>query len=56
MYDSKVISDYYDRYGAKEWERLDLTFYDRINYHLHMHSLREYIGQDKRILDAGCGA
>ena len=56
MYNSKAISDFYDKYGMREWERLNLTAYDRINFYLHMHFLNSYIGQGKKVLDAGCGA
>lgn len=56
MYKPEEISKFYDAYGEKEWNRMDLTPYDRINYHLHMHFLKEHIGQGKRVLDAGCGA
>lgn len=56
MYNAADISKFYDQYGEKEWQRMDLTPYDRINYHLHMHFLKEHIGQGKNVLDAGCGA
>lgn len=56
MYNPKEISEFYNNYGVREWERLDLSAYDRINYYLHMHFLKEHIGQGKSVLDAGCGA
>ena len=56
MYNPKEISEFYNNYGAREWERLDLSAYDRINYYLHMHFLKDYIGEGKSVLDAGCGA
>ncbi|WP_142412851.1 class I SAM-dependent methyltransferase [Hathewaya massiliensis] len=56
MYNSKEVSEFYNNYGIKEWERLDLSAYDRINYYLHMHFLKEHIGEGKNVLDAGCGA
>lgn len=56
MYNPKEISEFYNNYGVREWERLNLSAYDRINYYLHMHFLKEHIGQGKRVLDAGCGA
>jgi ubiquinone/menaquinone biosynthesis C-methylase UbiE len=56
MYNAKAISDFYDKYGMREWQRLNLTAYDRINFYLHMHFLHNFIGQGKKVLDAGCGA
>ncbi|MBL4936155.1 methyltransferase domain-containing protein [Clostridium sp. YIM B02515] len=56
MYNAKAISDFYDKYGMREWERLNLTAYDRINFYLHMHFLQDFIGEGKNVLDAGCGA
>ena len=56
MYESNKIREFYNQYGEKEWERLNLTAYDRINYHLHMHFLKEHIESGKKVLDAGCGA
>lgn len=56
MYNPKEVSEFYNNYGVKEWERLNLSAYDRINYYLHMHFLMEHIGPGKNVLDAGCGA
>jgi ubiquinone/menaquinone biosynthesis C-methylase UbiE len=56
MYNASQIKDFYNSYGMREWERLNLTAYDRINYHLHMHFLQGHMGKDRKVLDAGCGA
>ncbi len=56
MYNPKEISKFYNNYGEREWQRLDMTPYDRINYYLHMDFLKGFIGKGKKILDAGCGA
>ena len=56
MYNPTEISEFYNNYGVREWERLDLSAYDRINYYLHMHFLKGHIGEGKSVLDAGCGA
>jgi ubiquinone/menaquinone biosynthesis C-methylase UbiE len=56
MYNAKAISDFYDKYGMSEWERLNFNAYNRINFYLHMHFLYSFIGQGKKVLDAGCGA
>ena len=56
MYNAENIMNFYDEYGIREWERMDKSAYDRINFYLHMHFAREHITGGKRILDAGCGA
>lgn len=56
MYNADKIKGFYNEYGIKEWERLDITPYDRINFHLHMAFMKEHIGHNKKVLDAGCGA
>jgi len=56
MYNPEQIRSFYNHYGMREWERLDSSAYQRINYHLHMHFLQGHIGKGKKVLDAGCGA
>jgi len=56
MYNPEQIRNFYNNYGMREWERLNSSAYQRINYHLHMHFLQEHIGKGKKVLDAGCGA
>ncbi len=56
MYNPNEIKSFYNNYGEREWQRLELTPYDRINYYLHMDFLKDYIGEGKKGLDAGCGA
>lgn len=56
MYDPERIRNFYNIYGMREWDRLNSSAYQKINYHLHMHFLQEHIGKDRKVLDAGCGA
>lgn len=56
MYNPNEIKNFYNDYGEREWQRLELTPYDRINYYLHLDFLKDYIGEGKKVLDAGCGA
>ena len=56
MYDAKAVSDHYDNYGAKEWDRLDSSAHARLVYHLHKHFLLPHIAPGASVLDAGCGA
>ncbi|AHV98638.1 class I SAM-dependent methyltransferase [Paenibacillus sabinae] len=50
------VRDFYDSYGAREWNRLEENAYSRINYFLHMHFVEKYLQQGMKVLDAGCGA
>lgn len=36
MYNPNEIKSFYNNYGENEWQMLELTPYDRINYYLHM--------------------
>jgi ubiquinone/menaquinone biosynthesis C-methylase UbiE len=56
MYNPDRVSAYYDEFGMREWERLDTSAHARLVLHLHNHFLKEHIGPDKKVLDAGCGA
>lgn len=50
------IREFYNNYGMKEWERLDKSIYNRINFILHMDFIKEHLYPGAKILDAGCGA
>jgi ubiquinone/menaquinone biosynthesis C-methylase UbiE len=50
------VKDFFDRYGVKEWNRLEENAYSKINYLLHMHFIEKYLHKGMKILDAGCGA
>jgi ubiquinone/menaquinone biosynthesis C-methylase UbiE len=50
------VRDFYDKYGIREWNRLEESIYSRINYLLHMHFIEPYLSPGMKILDAGCGA
>lgn len=50
------VRDFYDKYGIREWNRLEENTYSRINYLLHMHFIEKYLHKGMKILDAGCGA
>lgn len=47
---------FYNIYASQEWDRLDKTAYDKLNFILHMDFLSEYLGENIELLDAGCGA
>jgi SAM-dependent methyltransferase len=56
MYDPERVRAFYNDYGVREWERLDLSAHARLVKHLHLHFLQDHIGAGTRVLDAGCGA
>lgn len=48
--------NFYNNYASKEWDRLDKTGYDKLNYLLHMDFVSEYLKEGIDIFDVGCGA
>lgn len=48
--------EFYNNYGSQEWDRLDKTAYDKLNYILHMDFVSMHLFKDAEVLDAGCGA
>lgn len=50
------VRKFYNEYGIREWNRLEESIYNRINYLLHMHFIEKYLQKGVKILDAGCGA
>lgn len=55
MFEQNKVEKFYDDYGIREWERLDKAAYGRLIYLLHTDFLDGYIGNGKKVLDAGCG-
>ena len=54
MYDPRQVSDYYDRYGAREWERL-AAGRGLVELEVVLHLLRRHLPASGHILDAGGG-
>lgn len=50
------VRAFYNKYGIREWNRLEESTYNRINFLLHMHFIESYLHKGVKILDAGCGA
>ena len=50
------VRDFYNKYGMREWNRLEENTYSKINYLLHMHFIEKYLHKGMKVLDAGCGA
>lgn len=54
-YSPAFISRFYDDYGEREWQRLDLNPRARVIFQVHLHYLRRFINGGDRVLDAGGG-
>lgn len=55
MYDEMAVTQFYDQYGEKEWNRLEQDAYGRLLYELHMDFMKPYIRKGGKVLDVGCG-
>ncbi len=40
-YDSKWVKDYYNNYGAKEWNRWERSVANQIKLYIHQHYLKK---------------
>jgi ubiquinone/menaquinone biosynthesis C-methylase UbiE len=56
MYNPRTIAEFFDAYGEKEWERLELTSRDQVSFHIHKHYLEKFIKAGDKVLEAGAGA
>jgi SAM-dependent methyltransferase len=54
-YDPDYIARFYDDVGEREWDRLDRTPMDRVNFAVHRRLLREFVRAGDRVLEAGAG-
>lgn len=57
MYDPDWITQFYDEYGEREWDRLasSAPAMDRVNFETHRVMLREFVRRDDRVLEVGAG-
>ena len=56
MVQTDKTRNYYNNYGSKEWDRLDKTAYDKLNFLLHMDFVSKYLKKGIEVFDVGCGA
>lgn len=56
MFNEAETEQFYDAYGMREWDRLDSTAYGKLMFLLQADFLDPYLGPNKKVLDAGCGA
>jgi ubiquinone/menaquinone biosynthesis C-methylase UbiE len=54
-YDPGYLRRYYDKYGQREWVRLERGAEAEVNFHIHQHYLLRYIQRGQRVLEIGPG-
>lgn len=55
-YQPEAITQYFDEFGVREWERLVRTPADEVSLHVHTHYLQKYIAPQQLVLEIGAGA
>jgi ubiquinone/menaquinone biosynthesis C-methylase UbiE len=54
-YEPTTTRSFYNTWGAREWDRLESSFENRINYRIHRELLAEHIRPGDEVLEAGAG-
>lgn len=55
MYQPETTRSFYNTWGANEWERLESSLENRINYRIHRELLGELVRPGDKVLEAGAG-
>jgi SAM-dependent methyltransferase len=55
MYDAEYMRTFYDNYGEREWDRFERRPMNLVNFHVHLHYLKEFIRPGDTALDVGAG-
>jgi SAM-dependent methyltransferase len=55
-YDPNWVSQYYDNYGDREWERWENSPADRVRFYLHSYYIKQNVKSGDRVLELGAGA
>lgn len=55
-YQPNAVSEYFDDFGEREWERLTQTPVDEVSLYIHTHYLKKHITSKAKILEIGAGA
>lgn len=48
--------EFYNKYGEREWERLEKSAYDRLNFLIHLDFIKDSLISGIECIDVGCGA
>ena len=56
FYRPDLIAQYFDEFGAREWERLIQTPADEVSLYLHTYYLKKYVTAGQKVLEIGAGA
>jgi SAM-dependent methyltransferase len=54
-YDPEYVARWFDDYGEREWDRLEATVIDRVNFEVHRRLLAEWMRAGDRVLEPGAG-
>lgn len=54
-YEPTTTRSFYNSWGAREWDRLESSFENRINYRIHRELLASHIRPGDEVLEAGAG-
>ncbi len=54
-YEPTTTRSFYNAWGANEWDRLESSFENRINYRIHRELLAEHVKPGDNVLEAGAG-
>ncbi len=55
-YNPSWVSNFFDQYGLREWERLVSSPLAEISLYIHNHYLRQYVLEGVRVLEIGAGS
>lgn len=56
FYRPELVAQYFDEFGAREWERLIQTPADEVSLYLHTYYLKKYVTAGQKVLEIGAGA
>jgi ubiquinone/menaquinone biosynthesis C-methylase UbiE len=54
-YESETTRSFYNAWGGREWERLESSLENRVNYRIHRELIAEHVKAGDKVLEAGAG-
>lgn len=55
-YNPEITRAHYDKYGNREWDRLEKDRLGELLYHVHLDILKRYISDSDHVIELGAGA